>query len=80
VFVYEVTHPAATFIWLAAVLGGFALAWVHWRRRNMPPSNLVPAVNPAEFGVLMAGMLIAVVASAPIVAAAGFCYWFLDVF
>ena len=74
---FGLTYRPANFIWLAAAAAGFSLAWIHWRRRNQPFEDLLPCVNPAQFAVLTFSMLIAVVASAPILAAVSFSYWFV---
>ena len=75
--VYDLIYPATQFLWLAAAIGGFALAWVRWRRRKQPIADVLPCVNPALFTVTMVSSMILVVASAPIIAAASFCFWFL---
>lgn len=74
---YALIYRPAAYIWLAAIIGGFALAWVHWNRRKQPAEELLPSVDPAQFAVLMASLLIAVIAAAPIVAAVSVSYWFI---
>jgi len=77
VLAFAVTYRPAGYIWLAAVIGGFALAWAHWRNRKQPLEVLLPRIDPVLFVVLLASLLIAVVASAPIIAAVSFSYWFV---
>jgi hypothetical protein len=72
-----VTQYPTQLIPLAATIGGFALAWTRWRRRNVPLDAGLPCIDPAIFATTMASLLIFAVASAPLVAAAGFSYWFV---
>lgn len=77
-FVYGLTNYPTQFIWLAAAIGGFAMAWFRWRGRKEPVGANLPCVNPAQFAVTLASLLIVVVAGAPVLAAVSFSYWFVQ--
>ncbi len=74
---YFLTSEPAQIISIAAAIGGFALAWSRWRRRNEPIVDTLPCIAPAQFGLTALGILILVVTSAPIIAAVSFSYWFI---
>jgi hypothetical protein len=69
-------HPA-TGIGLAATIGGLALAWIRRRKRDELLADLLPEINPSPFFVTLSSLMIAVIAGAPILAAASFSFWFV---
>jgi hypothetical protein len=76
-FVYGETLYPGQLICLAAAIGGFALAWLRWRRRRESVCNVLPCIDPALFAVSMSGLSVFLVVSAPILAAASFSCWFV---
>ena len=74
---YVLTHRPAQLLGLAAALGGFTVTWLRWRWKTEPVDDNIPCVNPAQFAVTMVSLLTIAVAGAPIIAAAGFSYWFV---
>jgi hypothetical protein len=77
-FVFNVTNYPTELIWLAATIGGFGQAWFRWQRKTESLGGTLPSINPAQFTAAMLALLIVVVASAPIVAAVSFSYWFVE--
>lgn len=72
-----VTQHPSTAIGVAAAIGGFALAWIRWRHKDEPMRDGLPSVNPVQLAVTFFGLVIAIIAAAPILAAASFSYWFI---
>jgi hypothetical protein len=75
--VYGLTYRPAQFIWLAAAIGGFGQAWFAWPRRKELFDDRLPSVEPALLATTIVSLLIAIVAGAPLLAAACFSYWFV---
>ncbi len=75
--VYSVSFRPAQLIWLAAALGGFALASLRWRQRLECECDVLPRVDGALFAIIMVSLLVFFVASAPILGATSFSCWFV---
>jgi hypothetical protein len=71
---YGFTYPEQS-IWLAAAVGGLALAWARFRNWARPVTNVLPSINPLQFAVTMVSLTIIVVTGAAILAAASFSFW-----
>jgi hypothetical protein len=75
---YSLSFPAEL-LCLAVAIGGFALAVVYWRRRREIVADVLPRIDPAEFAVTAVSLCIFVATAAPILAVAGFSYWFVGI-
>jgi hypothetical protein len=69
-------HPS-TGIGVAAAIGGFALAWIRWRAKDDPIKESLPSINPSQLAITFLALVVSIIASAPILAAASFSYWFI---
>ena len=75
--VYILTQHPATGIGVAAAIGGLSLAWIRWRTIDEPIGDSLPSVNPSQLAITFFALVVSIVASAPILAAASFSYWFI---
>jgi len=53
------------------------LAWIRWRTIDEPIGDSLPSVNPSQLAITFFALVVSIVASAPILAAASFSYWFI---
>jgi hypothetical protein len=74
---YGLTFYPEQFLWLAAAIGGLAMAWSRWPNRKKPFEFIIPNIEPGLFGVAVVGQSIMLLAGAAILAAASFSSLFL---